>query len=273
MKDKFRVHRGKNGIVYYSIPAFDETRLVKSCFTTRIGGVSKGEYDSLNLGFKTEDDRESILENFKLISKELNLPLDHFVYSDQIHGDKIKIITEEDRGKGFNKESDIIGIDAFITNVKNIVLTTVYADCVPIFLLDPKQQVISLVHAGWRGTVLKIGAKAVEKMTKEFGTNPKDCLAAIGPSIGKCCFEVDNSVVDEFNKSFTNHDSFIFSKGNGKYMVDLWQTNKLSLEEIGVLPKNITISDLCTKCDTKTFFSYRGENGLTGRMAAIMSLI
>ncbi|QXM07466.1 peptidoglycan editing factor PgeF [Crassaminicella indica] len=260
-------------MLYYSIPSFDETKLVKNCFTSRIGGVSKGQYETLNLGLKTDDLRENIIENFRLLCEGLEISINHLVFSDQIHGDNIKIVRKEDRGKGIIKDSDIIGVDALITNEKKIALVTVYADCVPIFLLDPVNKVIALAHAGWRGTVLKIGQKVIKKMVEEFKTNPQDCLAAIGPSIGKCCYEVDEGVIDEFNKNFTNLDKFVFFKGNSKYMLDLWQANKITLEEIGVLERNITISNMCTMCNQEVLFSYRGDKGVTGRMAAIMELI
>jgi YfiH family protein len=270
--NNFLKHQTDNGIIYYAIPSFDKTGIVKTCFTSRIGGVSKNPYNALNLGMNTEDLRENILENFRLLCEGLEISMNDLVFSDQVHGDHIKIVKEEDIGKGILRESDIIGVDALITNVKKIPLVTVYADCLPIFLLDPVKKIIALAHAGWRGTVLKIGKKVVKRMIETFQTNPKDCLAAIGPSIGKCCYEVDEDVINKFNKNFTNIDSFVFSKENNKYMLDLWQANKVSLEEIGLLEKNITISNLCTMCNRELLFSYRGDGGITGRMAAIMEI-
>lgn len=267
------MHQGKNNIIYFTIPSFDDTGLVKSCFTSRLGGVSNGNYASLNMGLNTNDERENVLENFQIVGTELHIPMDHFVYSDQVHKDRIKIIKEEDRGKGITCHSDIIGIDAFVTNVKNIALVTVYADCVPIFILDPIRKVIALAHAGWRGTVLKIARKTIHAMIQEFDTNPQECLAAIGPSIGKCCYEVDRGVIDEFNKNFTNLQEFAFSKGNDKYMLDLWQANKIVLKEIGILDRNITISSMCTMCNPQYLFSHRRDKGITGRMAAILQLV
>ncbi|WZL74751.1 peptidoglycan editing factor PgeF [Clostridiaceae bacterium 35-E11] len=269
----FFMHQRKNNISYFTIPSFDETGLVKNCFTGRRGGVSQGSYASLNMGFKTNDEKAYVLENFRIIGRELDIPIENFVYSDQVHKDHIRIVKEEDRGKGIIRDSDIKEIDAFVTNVKNIALVTVYADCVPIFLLDPIQKVIALAHAGWRGTVLKIASKTINVMTQEFGTNPTTCLAAIGPSIGKCCYEVDEAVIDVFNNNFTNLHEFVFSKGNNKYMLDLWKANKIVLKEIGILDRNITISNLCTMCHHEELFSHRGDHGNTGRMAAILQLI
>lgn len=269
----FTQHISNNGVLYFSVPNFDEAGMVKHCFTSRIGGVSSKPYDTLNLGFKTGDKKEDVIKNFDLICNELQIPINDLVRSDQIHKDEIRVVREEDRGKGILYESDIIGIDALITNKKNVALVTVYADCVPIFLLDPKKRAIGLAHAGWKGTVLKIGAKTVKKMIEAFGTNPKDCIAAIGPSIGKCCYEVDKGVIDKFNKEFTNADKFAFSKENDKYMLDLWKANEITLKEIGILERNIIVSNICTKCNGEKMFTYRGDHGETGRMAAIMELI
>ncbi|QEK11964.1 peptidoglycan editing factor PgeF [Crassaminicella thermophila] len=268
----FKKNITKSGVVYFSIPNFDNTGLVKSCFTSRVGGVSKDEYNSLNLGLKTCDKKENVINNYRLICEALDIPMSKLVCSDQVHGDNIKIVTEKDCGKGILKYSDIIGVDALITNIKNVALVTVYADCVPIFLLDPMKKVIALIHAGWRGTVSKIAKKVVKKMMEEFNSKPEECLAAIGPSIGKCCYEVDKGVIDKFNENFTNLDKFVISKGNNKYMLDLWEANKIVLKEIGILERNIIISGMCTMCNKEIFFSYRKANGITGRMAAIMEL-
>lgn len=271
MKGNFTIHQ-KNDLIYFTIPSFDQTGLVQHCFTSRIGGVSTGSNYALNLSFKTGDDKENVLENYRRVCDALNISVHDLVLSDQVHGDRIKVVTEEDRGKGIVVASDVKEIDALITNRRNIGLVTLYADCVPIFLLDPKQKVIALAHAGWKGTMMKIGAKVVRKMTEEFQTNPKDCLAAIGPSIGKCCYEVDQQVVEKFNEKFTNPSKFAISKGDNKYMLDLWQANRSILEEIGILERNITVGEICTQCNHEILFSYRADQGRTGRMAAILQL-
>ncbi|WP_053956907.1 peptidoglycan editing factor PgeF [Inediibacterium massiliense] len=268
----FIENKSTDEVVFFTIPSFEQTNLVKHGFSSKIGGVSQGKYASLNLGFKTEDSNEKVENNYKKIAKALDISIENLVFSDQVHKDHIKIVTKKDCGKGIIKESDIKEIDALITNETNVALATVYADCVPIFLLDPVKKVIALAHAGWRGTVLKIGKKTVEKMINVYETNPKDCLAAIGPSIGKCCYEVDENVIKEFNKDFTNLNKFVFSKGNGKYMLDLWKANQITLKEIGLLERNISISNMCTMCHSEKFFSYRRDQGITGRMAAIIEL-
>lgn len=261
------------GITSFSIAAFDETNLVFNRFTSRVGGVSPAPYNTLNLGFNTGDKKENVLKNYQLLCKAIQIPIENCVLSDQVHGDRIHIVTEADRGKGILKDSDIRETDALITNRKNVALLTLYADCVPLYLLDPVNKVIGLAHAGWRGTVKKIAVKTLTKMGENFGTKPENCLAAIGPSIGACCYEVDRTVADRFNENFTNPDKFVFYKDINKYSLNLWETNKSSLEEIGVLERNITISNLCTKCNNHILFSYRADRGITGRMVAVLQLI
>ncbi|HHY90263.1 MAG TPA: peptidoglycan editing factor PgeF [Clostridiales bacterium] len=273
MRRNFKMLHTKNGISYFSIPLFDETKLVKSCFTTRIGGVSEYPYHSLNLGLKTMDKKENVLQNFRLLSKELAIPLECMVRCDQVHGDRSWIVTQEDAGKGIISDDDVPQADALITNVRGIGLITNYADCVPIFLLDPVHKVIALAHAGWRGTVLQIGRKTLQAMTQHFHTDPKHCLAAIGPSIGPCCYEVDESVIEQFEKSFRSIHLFVNRTENGKFMLDLWKANQVVLEESGILKENISISQLCTACHPEIFFSHRQQKGVTGRMAAMMVLV
>jgi YfiH family protein len=148
-----------------------------------------------------------------------------------------------------------------------------FADCVPIFFADVTKRVVGIGHAGWKGTKLKIGKKIVQTMADAFGSRADEIIAAIGPSIGKCCYEVDNVVAGQFDKDFKNTSTFIFPKGKSKYKLDLWEANRIVLNEAGVLNKNIIISNLCTGCNLDLFYSHRRENGNTGRMGAIIQLI
>ncbi len=273
MRSDFKIHHTNNGISYFSIPLFDKTKLVKNYFTTRIGGISKYPYYSLNLGFKTMDKKENVLQNFRLLSKEFSIPLECMVRCEQVHGDRIWVVTKEDAGKGIISDIDIQQADALITNVRGIGLVTNYADCVPIFLLDPVQKAIALVHAGWRGTVLQISRKTLQAMAQNFNTDPKHCLAAIGPSIGPCCYEVDSPVIEEFEESFQSTHLFVKRKEDEKFMLNLWKANQIILEKAGIMRENIAASRICTACNPKIFFSYRQQKGVTGRMAAIMALI
>lgn len=263
----------RDNVVFFKVPSFHGTGLVKHCFTTRIGGVSEFPYRSMNLGTNTGDDKENVLENYRLISKALDIEPENLVLSHQVHKDNILIASDEHRGNGILYDTRFKEIDALITDKRNVALVTVYADCVPIFILDVEKKVIALAHGGWRGTVKKIGRKVIDRMVSDFGTNPINCIIGIGPSIGKCCYEVDDYVIDKFKEAYDDTYDFIEDTGKGKYFLDLWTANKISMMEAGVLPQNITISNICTKCNNELFFSYRGEEGNTGRMAAILQLI
>jgi len=259
---------------YYIIEEFKATDLVNHAFSTRKGGVSEGDFATLNLGFHTGDDQERVVENRKLICDELRINYKEIVAGEQIHSDAIKIVTKADIGKGaLDYESSISGTDALITAEKGVALTSYYADCVPIIILDPKQEVVALAHGGWKGTVKKIGQKTVKKMEKEFNSKPKDILVGIGPSIGPCCYEVDEYVVEPLSNNFDYWQDLVAKTDEkGKWKLDLWQTNSRQLQDIGVLEENIISSELCTFCNVDQFYSYRKEDGTTGRMASLIQL-
>lgn len=263
----------KNKVNFITFKPLEDIPFIKHGFSTRIGGVSQGAYESLNLGLKTNDRQDNVMENIKKFALALDVNPEDLVMSDQVHGDIVKIVTSEDKGKGYRKQRDYSGVDGLITNLPNIPLITMFADCVPIFFTDTVKRVVGVSHAGWKGTRLKIGQKTVQTMIQEYGSKPEDILAVIGPSIGKCCYEVDDPLVDQFDKQFTNVSSFIFPKGEGKYHLDLWEANRIILNEAGILNNNITISNLCTSCNLDLFYSYRKEKANTGRMGAIIQLI
>ncbi len=260
-------------LVYYKIPSFEETGLVKHGFSTRLGGVSSAPLYSLNLGTKKNDKKENIFKNYTLLSQALEIPIEHMVFSDQVHGDKVLKVDKSHRANNLFSNNKIVGVDGLITEEKEVALVTFYADCVPLFFIDPVQKAIGLSHAGWKGTISKIGQKTLYQMIKYFSTKPEDCLVAIGPSIGSCCFEVGGEVIEQINLNFVNPKQYYTLKDNGKYMVDLWKLNQDQLIEMGVQLKNITISDICTKCNKEIFFSHRGDNGNTGSLAALLQLI
>lgn len=263
----------KGSLVYLTIPDFSRIGLVKHCFTTRRGGVSEGQYSSLNTSpFKT-DFLVNVYKNLGIVCSSIGIDYRKLIMAKQIHGDNVKVVDNENKGKVLSNNNDIKGFDAMITNKPGIPLITFYADCVPIYILDPMNRAIGLIHSGWRSTVLHIGAKTLSKMKDLYGTKPEECLAAIGPSIEKDCFEVGEDTAEAFRKSFKHCSNIIFSKGNGKYNIDLWECNKEMLIDEGVKPQNITISGLCTKCNEELFFSHRRDEGKTGSLSAIMELI
>lgn len=246
--------------------------VVTHCFTTRKGGVSTGECESLNLGFNRKDSRENVEENYKILCKALNLKYDSLVLSKQVHDNKIKKIGSEDIGKGITKESDLAGFDGLITNTPGITLVTFYADCTPVFLFDPVKKVICLAHSGWRGTLKKISGEAVKKMADEFGSLPGDIETAIGPAIGQCCFEVDEDVYIEFKNEFPWIEECTKIIKHGKWNIDLQEIIRRTLLENGIVHDKICLSGICTMCNNDLFFSHRGDGGKTGSLAAIMQL-
>lgn len=241
-------------------------------FTTRLGGVSKGIYSSMNLSFTRGDNENDVLENYKILAKKIGYEIDNFVASAQTHTTNIRIVTKKDAGKGIIYPKDYEDVDGLITNEKGIVLFTYFADCVPLFFADRKNKVIALSHSGWRGTKAKMGAITVEKMCNEFGCKKEDIVCAIGPSICKNCYEVSKDLKEEFLKTFTDSEveEIFFDKGNDKYLLDLWRANEIVLKNVGIPNKNIENRRICTCCNKEILFSHRGLNGKRGNLAAFM---
>jgi len=256
-------------IEFKNLKKYDD--ILTHCFTTRLGGVSKGEYTSLNLSFNRNDSKENVLENYRIIADAIGVDFDKMVLSNQIHDNKIRIVQPEDAGKGLIKESDIIGFDGLSTNNPGIPLVTFYADCVPVLLLDPVKKAITAVHSGWKSTVKNISYQALMLMKDTYGSDLKDIQVAIGPSICKDCFEVGQEVYDCFVEKFSWCTKYTDYK-NGKYYIDLQRIIRQVLVDSGVLDENIVISDVCTKCNKDVFFSFRGDEMKTGSLAAIMML-
>ena len=226
----------------------------------------KSKAYSFSLALHTKENPHDIIQNRQYFSKKF--PHTKFIVANQTHSANIRII-EEAKELGWNSlESAIENCDALITNQKNIMLTILTADCVPILLFDSKQKVVAAVHAGWRGTQKEILFKTVQKMQETFNSNPKDILAAIAPSIGKCCYEVDWNVAQHFK-----HINNAYTQIHQKYMLDLPYINKLQLFNAGLKEENIEMSNVCTACEVEDYFSYRKEDGCTGRFMSMIRLL
>lgn len=261
-----------DGLKYLEISEF-VTNGVTAVFSSRIGGFSSGAYESLNLALHTEDDSDVVVNNRKIFCKNIGLDHKKLVAGEQVHGDKVYVVKDKDKGRGATSFSNCIsGVDALITNKKGVPLISFYADCVPLFILDLKKEVIGLAHAGWKGTLLKIGNKTITRMNEYFGTLPGDCWVGIGPSISRDNYEVDDKVVNKFKRIFSDWRKLVVCKDNGYYNLDLKLSNYLLFRDIGVPEEQIIVSDYCTFKDKDLFYSYRRDNGKTGRMASIISL-
>ena len=261
-------------IIYLTFPLLEKTGLVRHLFSTRMGGVSRGIYSSMNLSFSRGDNKENVDENFRRIAQVLDSTPEHIVCSRQTHTTNVRKVTEEDLGKGVVRETDYDDVDGLITNVPGIILATFYADCVPLYFVDVKKRAIGLSHSGWRGTVNRMGQATLQAMKRAYGTEPSDVMAAIGPSICQDCYEVGEEVADAFRKSFPNEWEYLIRKGKeeGKYQLDLQETNRRILLAAGVLPENIAVTDICTCCNSELLFSHRGSNGKRGNLGAFLEL-
>ncbi|MFQ7843188.1 MAG: peptidoglycan editing factor PgeF [Coprococcus sp.] len=265
----------KNHVPYIQFKNLSATGIVKHGFSTRKGGVSTGIFSSMNLNFKRGDDPDAVMENYRRMAAALNMRVEDMVLSDQTHTTNVRVITEEDRGKGILKPQDYSDVDGMITNVPGIVLVTSYADCVPLYFVDPVRKAIGLSHSGWKGTVGHIGQKTVWKMHEVYGSEPKDIVAAIGPSICQSCYEVSDDVAEAFRANFTADEAadILLDKGNGKYQLDLWKANWYVLTDAGILTEHLSVTDLCTACHPDLLWSHRKTNGQRGGLSAFLSLI
>lgn len=264
----------KEGVTFLTYPAFEEMPEIVHGFSTRLGGVSEGIYSSMNLSFTRGDKEEAVKENYRRISSAMGFAMENIVTSDQTHTANVRRVTEEDRGNGITKPRPYKDVDGMITNVPGIVLATFYADCVPLYFVDPVQKAIGLSHSGWRGTVSKIGKITVEKMSEEYGTRPEELYAAVGPSICQKCYEVSEDVAEEFRRAFDPKywNTLFYKKENGKYQLNLWEANHIVLLESGIPEDHISMPNLCTCCNPEFLFSHRASKGKRGNLGAFLGI-
>ncbi|MGJ7910602.1 peptidoglycan editing factor PgeF [Neobacillus sp. LXY-1] len=239
--------------------------------TTKHGGVSKGSFDSLNLGFHVGDKLEDVQENRKRVANLLDFPLNNWVGAEQTHGIVLKKITKLDRGKGARYyEQSFKGTDGFYSNDKGVLLSLCFADCVPLFFISPEVGMIGTAHAGWKGTVHQIAARMIEAWGKE-GISPEQIYVTIGPSICEKCYIVDNHVINLVQNILEDVDIKPYNLiSAGQYTLDLRKLNKLILLKSGVPAKNIMVTKFCSSCDHELFYSHRHGQGKTGRMVSII---
>ena len=259
---------------YLSFPKLEQTGKVIHGFSTRLGGVSEKHLTSMNLSFSRGDKEENVRENFERIAAAIGFRTEDMVFTAQTHTTNIHVATKADRGRGFTKELGYQDIDGLVTNVKGVVLATFYADCVPLYFVDPVKEAIGLSHSGWRGTVDKIGLRTIQTMVKEYGSNPKDILTAIGPSICQDCYEVSEDVIEVFREQFkaADYELLFYEKESGKYQLDLWKANELIFLEAGIKPQHINVTDICTCCNPRLLYSHRESKGQRGNLAAFLGL-
>ena len=263
----------KNGVLYITFPKLDKTEGQLHAFSTRTGGVSTGDTASMNFSFTLDKSADAVKENFRIFCDAVGFDPEKLVLSQQTHTSNIRKVIAEDFGKGVWTERDYSDVDGLVTDVKGAVLVTQYADCTPLIFFDHVKKVAATSHAGWRGTVAEIGKKTVRIMATDYGCDPKNIIAAIGPCIDKCCYEVDDPVIDEIKKlDYLDLSACYTEKRNGRYMLSLKEVNRQILINAGILPQNIDVSDLCTCCNADFLHSHRKTGGKRGTLAAFISI-
>lgn len=251
--------------------------------SSRIGGVSDVSGDdqgALNCAFHVVDQPANVIDNRRRLAAAIRYPFESWTSAEQVHGNRVALVTSSHRGKGKLAGADQIpSADALVTNEEDILLTAFFADCVPLYFYDPHRRAIGLAHAGWKGTALNIAQATVQAMQREFGSVAHELVAAIGPSIGVCCYEIDEPVVQQLAQAWQRAggasreiSSLLRPSSTERYMADLKEINRQFMIKAGILPINIELSGLCTSCRTEWFFSHRKELGRTGRMAAWIGL-
>ena len=257
-----------NGVFYLSYPLLEQTGIVKHGFSTRMGGVSEGIYSSMNLSFAQGDNEENVKENYRRMADTLGVDANYLVKPKQTHTTNVCKVTRENYKDAFEET------DGLVTDVAGICLATTYADCVPLYFVDPVHCAIGLSHSGWRGTVGKIGQETLKKMNEEYGTKAQDVIAAIGPSICQDCYEVSEDVIERFREAFSKEywNDLFYQKENKKFQLNLWRANEIILLEAGVLKKNIAVTNVCTNCNPEILFSHRASKGKRGALAAFLAL-
>ncbi len=275
-KQKTEVLRERTaaGVPFLTFPMLDDTGLVIDGFSTRLGGVSEGKFAAMNFTFTRGDNPAHVMENYRRMAEALGVERERMVLSYQTHTTNVRVVTEEDAGKGIVKERDYTDVDGMITNVPGITLVTFYADCVPLYLLDPANKAIGLSHSGWRGTVNRMGKATMKAMAREYGSRPEDIIACIGPSICQDCYEVGEEVAQNFREAFEAKywPELLEEKAGGKYQLNLWRANEIIFLEAGIRPEHIQVTDICTHCNPELLFSHRTCGDERGNLAAFLCL-
>jgi YfiH family protein len=260
---------------FFTYDVFSRFEDVSCVVTTRAGGLSEGCYESLNLGLRCGDDPPVVIDNRAQLSLLTGAFPDLPTFGKQVHGNRVAVVTGDLIGSGASDaDTAIPDTDAMITDIPDVPLVVLVADCCSVSLYDPVHRAIGTAHAGWRGTVAGIAAATVDKMRGEFGSDPADLLAGIGPSIGVCCYEVGDEVVDRLRDSYPDLVEQLLTTPAGatRPHFDLWNANRLMLSRAGVPDPKIETAGVCTSCRTDLFYSHRAEHGRTGRFGCLIML-
>lgn len=286
--------KGDECLEYLTYPVLENTGIVRHLITTRLGGVSRGEFSSMNLSFTRGDREEDVRENYRRIGSVLGCAPENMVASQQTHTTNIRRVSGQDKGKGITRPLDYRDVDGLMTDEPGIALVTYYADCVPLLFVDPVHKAIGAAHSGWRGTLARMGQCMVGAMGEAFGTRPQDLKAAVGPSICQACYEVSSEVAKQFEVLDLSTEKLrgeVLSRGiyregfsgglprvvepgrqPDKYQLDLWLANLLILLQAGISIDSVAVTDICTCHNSSYLFSHRATGGRRGNIAAFLML-
>lgn len=252
----------RGGVQYLECRALGECGFITHAFCARWGGVSEGNLADLNFGQHVGDRNEHLARNRELLCSAFDISEHTLVTVEQVHGNRLLVIDETVQA---GEQLGTLGYDGIITAIPGTPIGIKTADCVPVLLADCKRRVVGAVHAGWKGTVLGIAAKAAGVFMETFSSEPEDILAIIGPAIGPCCYEVDEVVFHRFDNTREGRIALTGGRKKGKWWLDLSAANRSQLQGVGIPRGNIFSAGICTSCRQDTFFSHRGEAGNTGR--------
>ncbi|WP_044893844.1 peptidoglycan editing factor PgeF [Bacillus alveayuensis] len=271
MLEIFRMTSNNEEILFLDDWRFIMPQLVVG-FTTKKGGYSKREFTSLNLGLHVDDDADDVRLNRQRLAEILEFPLEKWVCSEQIHDNRIEKVTKNDSSKGVLRyDTAIAGTDGLYTKEANMLLALCFADCVPLYFFAPKHKLVGLAHAGWKGSVKNIAGEMVHLWVEKEKVRHADIYAAIGPSIDKCCYIVDDRVIDLVKNVAGDSVHHLYQEtSKGQYTLDLKELNRQLLLQAGIPEQNIIVSEYCTSCADELFFSYRRDRGKTGRMMSFI---
>ena len=255
------LEQNENGLIYMR----SDRLPVRHAFTTRYGGVSRGEWATLNLASSRGDDPEAVRENYRRVAALLGAEIDGCCVTRQVHGAEVRVVTAADRHAAMSAVP--YEADGLVTAERGLPLLCFVADCVPVLLADPEAGVAAAVHCGWRSSVADILGIALERM-RGLGASPARIRAAIGPSIGPCCFETDRDVPDAVSAWLGGAEGLVTARADGKYLVDLRGANARRLRQLGVPEAQIDVSDECTFCRHDKYWSHRWTRGRRGSQAA-----
>lgn len=263
-------YRERIGVGIFTIPAFSACPGIDHGFSARTGGVSSGCYSSLNLSFTRPEQRELVEENYRIFCRAAEIPLESMVMDTYEHGTTVLCVNRWDCGRGYDRPS-LPFCDGLVTDDPEVTLITGHADCMAFYFYDPEKRAIGLCHAGWRGALDRIGREVIKTMQTACGSDPKDILCGVGPSICKNCFEVGDDVASAFESAFPQCD-LIGENARGKATVDLWKVAAAQFLECGAVPEHIHLMGVCTFEDDR-LYSHRRDKGHTGGMAAYLRLL